>query len=516
MTVSSTPTKSYSFANPWQQHAVWLSCFLVVLAVTFFDTIASMVSVWSRSDTFTHAFLILPISLWLVWGKREALADIAPRHSLLGVVLAGIGTLIWLAGSLVDTLLLQQLGVVIVLIGGIWALIGNEAAKLLLFPLGFLLFMVPMGEELVPGMMEFTADFTVAMVRLSGIPVFREGLYFSLPTGNWSVVEACSGVRYLIASTTLGFLYAHLTYRKPYKKVLFILASILVPIIANGFRAYIIVMLGHLSDMTVATGVDHLVYGWVFFGLVIFVLVTVGNRFSDDVSEDSEGSESVRNTYSPATHRLGGVFAILMMVTLSGPALAYFSDNRATGKQLAELPVLVDTGVIQIAYPWAWQPNMVGGGITKQGYRYEGKTIGVVVQHFASQRQGEELISWNNTLLSTENDAWRTLSQSKASIGLNGTPTDVTRTEISGATETLIVLSWYRVGDTYTTSRLKAKLLEMIAKVTFQRLDAAWIVTSISVEDRNFASDEVRLLEEFSTKAVTTIEQELDRAASIR
>ena len=81
-----------------------------------------------------------------------------------------------------------------------------------MFPLAFMLFAVPVGEFLVPPMMEFTADFTVAAIRLTGIPVFREGLFFTLPTGAWSVVEACSGVRYIIASLTLGCLYAYLSY----------------------------------------------------------------------------------------------------------------------------------------------------------------------------------------------------------------------------------------------------------------------------------------------------------------
>jgi exosortase len=50
-------------------------------------------------------------------------------------------------------------------------------------------------------------------LALSGIPVHAEGLRFVIPTGSWSVVEACSGVRYLIASVTVGTLFAYLTYR---------------------------------------------------------------------------------------------------------------------------------------------------------------------------------------------------------------------------------------------------------------------------------------------------------------
>ena len=81
------------------------------------------------------------------------------------------------------------------------------------FPLGFLFFAVPIGDFMLPQLMEWTADFTVLALRLSGVPVYREGLQFIIPSGAWSVVEACSGIRYMIASVTVGCLFAYLSYR---------------------------------------------------------------------------------------------------------------------------------------------------------------------------------------------------------------------------------------------------------------------------------------------------------------
>ncbi len=145
---------------------------------------------------------------------------------------------------------------------------------------------MPIGEALIPPLMDWTADFTVAALKLSGIPVYREGTFFTIPSGNWSVVEGCSGLRYLIASITVGALYAYLSYRKLWKRVLFVALSVIVPIIANGLRAYMIVMIAHLSDMKLALGVDHLIYGWVFFGVVMLLLFWVGSYWRDDAEPD--------------------------------------------------------------------------------------------------------------------------------------------------------------------------------------------------------------------------------------
>ena len=134
----------------------------------------------------------------------------------------------------------------------------------------------------MPQLMEWTADITVLALRLTGIPVYREGQNFNIPSGSWSVVEACSGVRYLIASLVIGTLYAYLTYRSTLRRLVFIGFSILVPVIANWVRAYMIVMIGHLSGNKLAVGVDHLIYGWLFFGVVILLMFWIGARWRDD------------------------------------------------------------------------------------------------------------------------------------------------------------------------------------------------------------------------------------------
>jgi len=171
----------------------------------------------------------------------------------------------------VDVLVVEQYAVVIMLPVLVWLCLGLRGMWALAFPLVFILLAVPVGEFLIYPMMKFTAAFTVGAVRLTGIPVFWDGMYFTLPSGTWNIVEGCSGVRYIIASVTLGVLYAYLTYCSYWRRA----ALFWRPAGAGDcerMRAFIIVMLGHFSGMKIATGVDHLVYGWVWFGIVMFFL----------------------------------------------------------------------------------------------------------------------------------------------------------------------------------------------------------------------------------------------------
>src|SRR5205807_10052913 len=100
----------------------------------------------------------------------------------------------------------QQFAFIGMIVSLVVAIAGRHIARALAFPLGFLFMAVPVGEFLILPLMNWTADFTVTALRLTGIPVYREGTFFSIPSGNWSVVEACSGLRYLIASVTVGVL----------------------------------------------------------------------------------------------------------------------------------------------------------------------------------------------------------------------------------------------------------------------------------------------------------------------
>ena len=269
---------------------LWLLTLFAVLLVLYGPTFESIVSIWWRSGTFTHCFFVLPIVGYLVWRKRLALQHVTFRTDPRGLPFLGLIGLAWLLADLIHVQVVAQLAVVAMIVVLVWVALGWAVVRILAFPLGFLLFAVPMGEAVVYPLMQLTATVTVTLLSLSGIPVYSEGTFISIPSGDWSVVEACSGIRYLIASVFLGSLYAYLSYRSLLAPDRFMVLATVVPILANGIRAFLIVMIGHLSGMKLAVGIDHLIYGWVFFGFVMFALFAIGNLWSEQPTpEDVAG-----------------------------------------------------------------------------------------------------------------------------------------------------------------------------------------------------------------------------------
>ena len=149
-------------------------------------------------------------------------------------------------------------------------------------PLLYLYFLVPFGDFLTPRLQDITTWFIRHGLDILGIPAFIDGYVIEIPQGTFFVAEACAGLRFLIASIAFGCLYALMMYRSPVRRGLFILVSIIVPIIANGFRGLGIVVLGYLLGSAQAAAADHIIYGWLFFSLVILLLIALGLPFRED------------------------------------------------------------------------------------------------------------------------------------------------------------------------------------------------------------------------------------------
>ena len=198
--------------DDWRKALLLLLATITWVLFWYWDTARAMVAIWARSDTYAHAFIVPPISLWLIWRKRHELARLKPEPTLWLVLPLIATTTFWLMGELTAVNALTQFALIVTLILAIISTLGLQVSRQIAFPLAFLLLSVPVGDFMMPKLMEWTAWFTVLALRASGIPVYQEGLQFVIPSGNWSVVEACSGIRYIIASVTVGTLFAYLNY----------------------------------------------------------------------------------------------------------------------------------------------------------------------------------------------------------------------------------------------------------------------------------------------------------------
>jgi len=433
---------------------------LAVLAA-YWPTVAEMARIWDTSDTYAHGYLIAPISLYIIYSLRHRLAGIEQRVTWWALLpMAGAGGF-WLLSNLVDIQVFQQLALVTMVISLVLLLLGPAWCKVALFPLGFLYLAVPMGDGLVPVMIDHTADFVVAALRLSGIPVYRDGTFFVIPSGSWSVVSGCSGMRYLMATVTVGALFAYFNYRTFWRQALFVVVSMVVSILANWLRAYGIVMIAHLSDMKLALGVDHYIYGWVFFGIIIFLLMAIGSLWSERRHDEIPPGEPppaprMAQRQPAAAALVAGVVVLCMWPVVARTLAAATPAGIPPETALAaafELPA-TDVPALQWSPHYAGEPAVLAGAV-EQGE----DTIGWHVAWYPAQTQGAELINAANALIREKDEPWRPKSRKAAASGAPVVP-GIIESELRERQghRTILVWQWYWAAGNPVTSPIAVKL----------------------------------------------------------
>ena len=255
---------------------------LACLGLLFHAEAVAAVGVWIDSTAYSHCFLVLPIALWLAWDRREAARGLRPEPTAwpaLAVVPFGLA---WFAAERLGIMEGRQLAVLGMLEALLIGLLGWRLARAQAPALIYLIFLVPVGSFLVPTLQRFTAGFIDVGLEFLAIPHFVDSFTIEIPEGTFYVAEACAGLRFLIAAVAFGVLYGFLTYRSIGRRLGFLAASIIVPIIANGLRALGIVVAGHIIGDAEAAAADHIIYGWGFFSFVIVLLALAGLPFRQD------------------------------------------------------------------------------------------------------------------------------------------------------------------------------------------------------------------------------------------
>ena len=522
-----------SAMNDAIRQALWRqalpAAIMVVLWVLFLyrDAALGMGQIWWRSETFTHGFLVLPIVLWLIWRARGSLALKEPEPT--GWVFLAVGAVVfgWLLADLAGVNAVAQLALVSLLVLTVPAVLGVSVARLIIFPLFFLFLAVPIGEVFLPQLMEWTADFTVLALRFSGIPVFREGLQFVIPSGNWSVVEACSGVRYLIASFTVGTLFAYLNYQSTKRRLLFMGVSILVPIVANWLRAYMIVMLGHLSGNKLAVGVDHLIYGWVFFGVVIMLMFAIGIRWAEPEPPLGVADTTAPGTTSSANPAKIWIAAACFCALVALPHLLKWvtTEPTSTAGLSVAAPDKLEPGWIatsgEATGTIKYKPHyLLASAESNTTYQKQDRQVGLFLAFYRNQDYERKLVTSKNVLVTSSDTQWTRVTDGRRNAVLAGDAVSLRTLELRGngladpsRGARLVVWQIYWINGILTTSDYLAKVYSAFYRLTGQGDDSAVIVV---YTPKDGAGNPEEVLESFLSSNYRAIDEVLKKARASR
>ncbi|HEX3653489.1 MAG TPA: exosortase A [Rhizomicrobium sp.] len=349
-----TSAKSWTLRRSKEVQAfLWVATAVAgcVLAFGLFFPTASLAAInaWSQTSAFNHCFLILPLSLFLIWERRREISEGDTQPDFRAGLAMLAASMVWLFCYFADVVEAQQFVIVTMIQVALFGLFGRRLYAKLSGPLLYLYFLIPTGLYLIPWLQMFTARFAIAGLHLFRIPVYSTGTLIEIPAGSFSVAEACAGLRFLIASLAFGVFFALFVYRSALRRTLFIALSLILPIVANGIRVFGLIAAAEWVGSATVVMVDHVLYGWAFFSIVLIAQIGMGLLFQDRWQADAPVSgPAVR---PPGRNRFLAAAASCLIGASVGPALASISREPET----TALP----TAPPAIAAPW----HIVSGSI---------------------------------------------------------------------------------------------------------------------------------------------------------
>jgi EpsI family protein len=459
--------------------------FGAVLAV-FWPTLLSFPPTWSTSYN-EHGYFLGALVVWLAWRDRERLFRLADASvpDLLPVI--GLLSLAWLFAVIMSVRVVHQGLFVVLVTAWAFAVFGWGVRVPVIAMAVTLSLAIPVWGVIVPILQRATVLASGGATRLAGITAVIGYDTISIRSGTFLVEEGCAGLNYLMGGVALGAFYAHLFTRRWQTQLKIVALAAAVAIVGNWIRVTVLIFLGEATAMQSPYIEDHLWQGWAIFTLLMIPAYFLARRIEARDAlrfggqEATKAEEANDATRSAAAAGQGGAMAraatLATLAAVLGPVLYMAVGALPRGGGLERAPEVFGADPAWSVRPGledsgsAWVPDFKGiDERAAWGIEVDGQAVDAARHYFRDQRQGEELIQYNNFI------APDSLLVSERVFGPVGPDGRIVREAILWESDTpRIAWYWYRVGGFDTPFESKAKLLEILA--FFRRSPAAELVT---------------------------------------
>ncbi len=500
---------------------------VALLGYMYAESLAYLFNRWVGTEDYSHGIFVPFISAYLIWQYRHRLSQGSKEKSWWGLAVIALGLVLYVVGELSTLFIILHVSLWVVLVGLTIALLGVRGAKAIVFPLGYLLTAIPLPmffyANLSSQLQLWSSSLGVGCLQLVGVMAFREGNVIDLGPVQLQVVEACSGIRYLLPLTSLALLCAYLFKDRMWKRVVLVLSSIPISIMLNGFRIGMIGVLVDLYGKGAAEGFYHLFEGWVIF-MVSFALLVAemmllarigdvksqGSVFDRLIWRDqSEGSarQAVRMVPCRIQSSSGRAYlcsvALLAPFTLFSTVVVDREESPPPRATFVDFPMQID-GRQGAPFPLEQQyiDALRFDDYVLADYRSDNKQpVNFYAAYYRSQKKGQSAHSPQSCL---PGGGWEIASLTQRELPMSqGTRQSlrVNRAVIQKGDQKQIVLYWFKQRDRNLTNEYLVKVYLLWDAFSRQRTDGALVRLASVVGPGESESAVDQRLQEFAVAA---------------
>jgi exosortase len=249
---------------------------LILFFAVYYQALQILVTKWASSDEYSHAFLVVPIISYIIWGKRKFFSNNSADYSSPGLLLIISSLACYLFALLTHVNTIILLSMFLTIVGILLYFSGIKAFKEFATPLLLSLLLIPIPEQLYISL-TFPLQLKVSeiseiIIRMFSVPMLREGNVVNIPKMSFEVIEACSGLRSMIALLTLSVIMGSFSVKNFSSKLILVVVSIPLAILVNIIRVVSMILLYHFFGLDLGQGMLHTLSGLLVFLLAIIIL----------------------------------------------------------------------------------------------------------------------------------------------------------------------------------------------------------------------------------------------------
>lgn len=510
------------------RYLIFTSALVVaLLGYMYAESLAYLFSRWLGTEDYSHGIFVPFISGYLAWQSRDRLSQISKDKSWVGLAVIALGLMLYVVGELATLFIVLHFSLWMVIVGLAITLLGIRGAKAIAFSLGYLLTAIPLptfiNASLSSQLQLWSSSLGVGCLQLVGVMAFREGNVIDLGPVQLQVVEACSGIRYLLPLASLALLCAYLFKARMWKRVVLVLSSIPISIMLNGFRIGVIGVLVEFYGRGAAEGFYHLFEGWVIFmvsfGLLIAemaLLVRIGevksqgsllNRLTWRDQSEARAHPSVNIVPCRIQSASGRAYlcsvALLVPVTLFSTVVVDREESPPSRAAFVDFPMQINSWQGS-TFPLEQQyiDALRFDDYVMADYQSDHKQpVNFYAAYYRSQRKGQSAHSPQSCL---PGGGWEITSLTQRELPMSQgmmQPLSVNRAVIQKGDQKQIVLYWFKQRERHLTNEYLVKVYLLWDAFSRQRTDGALVRLASLVGPGESESTVDQRLQEFAVVA---------------
>jgi exosortase D (VPLPA-CTERM-specific) len=500
---------------------------VALLGYMYADSLVFLFSRWLGTEDYSHGIFVPFISGYLMWQSRHRLSQVAKENSWWGIAVIASGLMLYVVGEFSTLFIVLHFSLWMVIVGLAISLLGIRGAKAIAFPLGYLLTAIPLPTFIIASLSSqlqlWSSSLGVGCLQLVGVMAFREGNVIDLGPVQLQVVEACSGIRYLLPLASLALLCSYLFKDKMWKRVALVLSSIPISIMLNGFRIGIIGVLVELYGKGAAEGFYHLFEGWVIFMVSFGLLIAEMALLARIGAVKSQGSVFDRFTWRdqledsahpavnivPCRMQSASGRAYLCSVALLAPFTLFSTvvidreESSPPRAAFVDFPMQINRWQ---GSPFPLEPQYIDAlrfdDYVLADYRSDKEQpVNFYAAYYRSQRKGQSAHSPQSCL---PGGGWEIASLTQRDLPVSQglmQPLRVNRVLIQKGDQKQIVLYWFKQRERHLTSEYLVKVYLLWDAVSRQRTDGALVRLASLVGPGESESTVDQRLQEFAVAA---------------